>query len=45
MVFENKVLMRIFESKRQKVTGENYELHSSQAYSSPDIVVVFHFTN
>jgi hypothetical protein len=39
-VFENRVLRRIFEPKRDKVTGEWRKLHSEELhnlYSSPDI--------
>jgi hypothetical protein len=41
MVFENKVLRRIFEPKRNEVTGERRKLHSGEfhnLYSSPDII-------
>jgi hypothetical protein len=39
-VFENRVLMRIFEPKRDEVTGEWSKLYSEKLhylYSSPDI--------
>jgi hypothetical protein len=39
-VFENRVLRRIFGSKRDEVTGEWRKLHSEELhnlYSSPDI--------
>jgi hypothetical protein len=41
MVFENRVLRRIFGSKRDVVTGEWRKLHSKELhnlYSSPDIM-------
>jgi hypothetical protein len=40
-VFENRVLRRIFEPKRDEVTGECRKLHSDELhnlYSSPDII-------
>jgi hypothetical protein len=40
-VFENRVLRRIFESKRDEVTGEWRKLHSEELhnlYSSPNII-------
>jgi hypothetical protein len=40
-VFENRVLRRIFELKRDEVTGEWRKLHIEELhylYSSPDIV-------
>jgi hypothetical protein len=40
-VFENRVLRRIFGSKRDEVTGEWRKLHSVELhnlYSSPDII-------
>jgi hypothetical protein len=40
-VFENRVLRRIFEPKRDEVTGEWRKLHNEELhnlYSSPDIV-------
>jgi hypothetical protein len=40
-VFENRVLRRIFGSKRDEVTGDGRELHSGELhnlYSSPDII-------
>jgi hypothetical protein len=40
-VFENRVLRRIFEPKRDEVTGEWRKLHSEELhnlYSSPDII-------
>jgi hypothetical protein len=40
-VFENRVLRRIFEPKRDQVTGEWRKLHSEELhnlYSSPDII-------
>jgi hypothetical protein len=40
-VFENRVLRRIFEPKRDEVTGEWRKLHSARLhnlYSSPDII-------
>jgi len=39
-VFENRVLMRIFGSKRDEVTGEGRKLHNEElndVYSSPSI--------
>jgi len=43
MVFENRVLRRIFGPKREEVTGEWRKLHSEELndlYSSPNIVRV-----
>ena len=43
MVFENRVLRRIFDSKRDGVTGEWRKLHNEELndlYSSPNIVRV-----
>jgi hypothetical protein len=40
-VFENRVLRRIFEPKRDEVTGEWRKLHSEELhnlYTSPDII-------
>jgi hypothetical protein len=40
-VFENRVLRRIFGTKRDEVTGEWRKLHSEELhnlYSSPDII-------
>jgi hypothetical protein len=40
-VFENRVLMRIFEPKRDEVTGEWRRLHNKElyaVYSSPNII-------
>jgi hypothetical protein len=40
-VFENRVLRRIFEPKRDEVTGEWRKLHNEELhnlYSSPDII-------
>jgi hypothetical protein len=42
-VFENKVLRRIFGSKREEVTGEWRRLHNKKLYalySSPSIILV-----
>ena len=42
-VFENRVLMRIFEPKKDKVTGEWRKLHNEELndlYCSPNIVRV-----
>jgi hypothetical protein len=42
-VFENKVLRRIFDPKRDEVTGEWRRLHNKELYalySSPDIILV-----
>jgi hypothetical protein len=42
--FENRVLNRIFESKRGEVTGEGKRLHNeelNELYSSPNIIRVF----
>jgi hypothetical protein len=41
MVFENRVLRRIFGPKRDEVTGEWRKLHNGELhnmYSSPDII-------
>jgi hypothetical protein len=41
MVFENRVLRRIFERKRDEVTGGWRKLHNEQLnnlYSSPNII-------
>jgi hypothetical protein len=41
MVFENRVLIRIFVPKKDEVTGEWRKLHSEELhnlYSSPDII-------
>ncbi|KAJ4449029.1 hypothetical protein ANN_00423 [Periplaneta americana] len=41
IVFENKVLRKIFEAKRDEVTGEWRKLHNTELhalYSSPDII-------
>ncbi|KAJ4439386.1 hypothetical protein ANN_07508 [Periplaneta americana] len=41
MVFENKVLRKIFGAKRDEVTGERRKLHNAELhalYSSPDII-------
>jgi hypothetical protein len=43
MVFENRVLMMIFRSKRDEVTGELRRLHNGELYglySSPNIIRV-----
>jgi hypothetical protein len=43
-VFENRVLRRIFGSKRDEATGEWRRLHNGELndlYSSPNIVQVF----
>jgi hypothetical protein len=40
-MFENMILRRIFEPKREKVTGEWRNLHSEELqnlYSSPDVI-------
>jgi hypothetical protein len=40
-MFENRVLRRIFEPKRDEVTGEWVELHNEELhnlYSSPNII-------
>jgi hypothetical protein len=40
-VFENRVLMRIFESKRDEVTGEWRKLHNEEfhnLYTCPNII-------
>jgi hypothetical protein len=40
-VFENRVMRRIFGSKRDEVTGEWKKVHSGELhnlYSSPDII-------
>jgi hypothetical protein len=40
-VFENRVMRRIFEAKRDEVTGEWRKLHNEELhslYSSPDII-------
>jgi hypothetical protein len=42
-VFENRVLRRIFEPKRDEVTGEWRELHNKELcdlYSSPSIIII-----
>jgi len=42
-VFENKVLRRIFGSKRDEITGECRQLHNEElddSYSSPNIIRV-----
>jgi hypothetical protein len=42
-VFENRVLRRIFGTKRDEVTGEWRRLHNeelNELYSSPDIIWV-----
>jgi hypothetical protein len=42
-VFENRVLRRIFASKRNEITGEWRRLHNEElyaVYSSPDIIRV-----
>jgi hypothetical protein len=42
-VFENRVLRRIFEPKRDKVTGEWRKLHNKELhdlYSSPSIITL-----
>jgi hypothetical protein len=41
-VFENRVLKRIFEPKRDAVTGECRKLHDEELndYSSPNIILV-----
>jgi hypothetical protein len=44
-VFENRVLRRIFESKREEVTGEWRKLHNEKLnglYSLPNIVRVIY---
>jgi hypothetical protein len=44
--FENRVLRRIFGPKRDKVTGEEKQLHNEEVndrYSSPNIVWVIRF--
>ena len=41
MVFENKVLRRIFGTKRDEITGEWKKLHNAELYAlycSPDII-------
>jgi len=43
MLFENRVLRRIFGSKREEVTGEWRKLHNEELnylYSSPNIIPV-----
>jgi hypothetical protein len=43
-VFENRVLRRIFEPKRDEVTGEWRKLHNGELrdlYSSPSIIRIF----
>ncbi|KAJ4452284.1 hypothetical protein ANN_03803 [Periplaneta americana] len=45
-VFENKVLRKIFEAKRDEVTGEWRKLHNTELhalYSSPDIIMNIKF--
>jgi hypothetical protein len=40
-VFENRVMRRIFESKREEVTGGSRKLHNEELhnlYSSPSII-------
>ena len=40
-VYENKVLKKIFEAKRDKITGEWRKLHDAELhalYSSPNII-------
>jgi hypothetical protein len=37
-VSENRVLRRIFGSKKDQVTGEWRKLHNEELYSSPNIV-------
>ena len=37
-VFENRVLRKIFEPKKYKVTGEWGKLHNEELYSTPNIV-------
>jgi hypothetical protein len=39
-VFENRVLRRIFGSRRGEVIGEWRKLHNEELYSSPNIVRV-----
>ena len=42
-MFENKVLRRIFGSKRDEITGECRQLHNEElddSYSSPNIIRV-----
>jgi len=42
-VFENRVLRRIYELKRDELTGERRKLHTEELYdlySSPDIIRV-----
>jgi hypothetical protein len=39
-MFENKVLGKIFETKRDKVTGEWKKLHNEDQYSSANIMRV-----
>jgi len=44
MVFENRVLRRVFGPKRDEVTGEWRKLHNEQLnnlYSSPNIIREF----
>jgi hypothetical protein len=48
MVFENRVLSRIFGPKRDEVTGEWRKLHNEELrdlYSSPSIIRIFKSRN